>query len=215
MTEEIRRKVFEPFFTTKEIGKGSGLGLSQVLGFAKQSNGGVHIDSRPGKGTDVRIYLPRSAVKVRHNGTRVTAASAPDVHEGGDVLLVDDDNAVREVASAMLGQLGYRVHEVGSGGAAIDFLDSGAAVDIIVMDFAMPGMNGAELAGRARIMRPGLPILFITGFADRSALMDIPDAHVIGKPFTIEELGSELHRALDGGGMRSKRSGSVSMQATH
>lgn len=198
MTDEVRRKVFEPFFTTKEIGKGSGLGLSQVLGFAKQSNGGVRIVSKPGKGTNVCIYLPRSEAKVRQYGTPAPGAAAHDVHTGGDVLLVDDDNAVREVVASMLRDLGYRVREAGSGGAALDFLDSGGAADVIVMDFAMPGMNGAEVARRARVMRPGLPILFVTGFADRSALVGVGDAHVIGKPFTRNELGNLIRRALDG-----------------
>ena len=196
MTEEVRRKVFEPFFTTKEVGKGSGLGLSQVLGFAKQSNGGVRIDSSLGRGTDVRIYLPRSEARLRRNGKDARTAAA-EFHAGGDVLLVDDDRAVRDVVHAILENLGYRVHEVGSGGAALDFLDSGGAVDLILMDFAMPGMNGAEVARRARVMRPDLPMLFVTGFADRTALMEIPDAHVIGKPFTPEELGRKIRAALD------------------
>jgi len=197
MTDEVRRRVFEPFFTTKEIGKGSGLGLSQVLGFAKQSNGGVRIDSAPGKGTAVRIYLPRSNAKVRHNGKHGETPIAEGVHARGDILLVDDDNAVREVVAAMLSDLGYRVSEAGSGGAALDFLDHGGAVDLIVMDFAMPGMNGAEVARRARVMRPALPILFVTGFADRSALMEIRDVQVIGKPFTREELGEKIRASLE------------------
>jgi nitrogen-specific signal transduction histidine kinase/CheY-like chemotaxis protein len=198
MTDEVRRKVFEPFFTTKEVGKGSGLGLSQVLGFAKQSNGGVRIDSTPGRGTHVRIYLPRSEAEAQHSEKHANSPIAHHNHYGGHVLLVDDDNAVRQVVAAMLHDLGYTVHETGSGGAALEFLHKAGPIEMILMDFAMPGMNGAEVARRARIIRPRLPILFITGFADRSALMGFPDAHVIGKPFTREELGDSLRAALDG-----------------
>ncbi|HEX3429501.1 MAG TPA: response regulator [Rhizomicrobium sp.] len=197
MNDDVRCKVFEPFFTTKEVGKGSGLGLSQVLGFAKQSNGGVRIDSTPGKGTHVRIYLPRSEAKAEHDDENVPARFV-DAYEGGEVLVVDDDKAVREVVSAMLQDLGFRVHEAGSGGAALEFLDAGGAVDMLLMDFAMPGMNGAEVTRRARLLRPGLPVVFVTGFADRSALMEFPDAYIIGKPFTREELGKKIRAALGG-----------------
>jgi CheY-like chemotaxis protein len=188
--------------------------LSQVLGFAKQSNGGIQINSKPGKGTDVRIYLPRSKANARHNGVHEIAAATPETHAGGDVLLVDDDNAVREVAAAMLRDLGYRVHEAGSGGAALDFIDSSAPVDMIVVDFAMPGMNGAEVARRVRVMRPRLPILFVTGFADRSALTGIPDAHVIGKPFTREDLGDKILIVL-GHSAGSNSSASAPLHAPH
>jgi len=203
MSDDVRRKVFEPFFTTKEIGKGSGLGLSQVLGFAKQSNGGVRIDSTPGSGTSVRIYLPRCETRQQEDVDHVSSPAMLDSQPGGDVLLVDDDGAVREVAAAMLRDLGYCVHEAGSGGAALEFLDSGGAADMIVMDFAMPGMNGAEVARRAQMLRPGLPILFATGFADRSAMLEFPDAHIIGKPFTREELGRVLRAALSRPAMSS------------
>lgn len=198
MSDDVRRKVFEPFFTTKEIGKGSGLGLSQVLGFAKQSNGGVRIDSIPGKGTNVYIYLPRTEGRERHDSAPLPVQTTSNFHAQGNVLLVDDDKPVRDVVAAMLHDLGYRVHEFGSGGAALEFIDTGGAVDLIVMDFAMPGMNGAEVARRARVMRPELPILFVTGFADRSALMELQDVQVIGKPFTRQELGEKVRIALDG-----------------
>jgi signal transduction histidine kinase/CheY-like chemotaxis protein len=196
MAEEIRHRVFEPFFTTKEIGKGSGLGLSQVLGFAKQSNGGVRIDSTVGKGTAVSIYLPRSERRAQRDEVDEPLASPAEDHKGGDILLVDDDSAVREVAASMLASLGYRVHQAGSGGAALDFLCGGAQVDLVVMDFAMPGMNGAELARRVQAMRPDLPILFVTGFADRSALTGFSAAQIIGKPFTLEELGKRIGTTL-------------------
>jgi signal transduction histidine kinase/ActR/RegA family two-component response regulator len=204
MSEQVRSRVFEPFFTTKEIGKGSGLGLSQVLGFAKQSNGGIRIDSKVGKGTAVSIFLPRSELRTQQDGSGVEIHPTAEKHWGGDILLVDDDSAVREVAAAMLADLGYRAHQVGSGGAALEFLNSGASVEMILMDFAMPGMNGAELARRVQSLRPTLPILFMTGFADRSALTGFSASQIIGKPFTIDELGRKIGTTLMRGGRESR-----------
>jgi signal transduction histidine kinase/ActR/RegA family two-component response regulator len=197
MSAEIRAKAFEPFFTTKEVGKGSGLGLSQVLGFAKQSGGGVRIESREGQGTSIHIYLPRAQAKAQPRGSR-SAREDSAVHRGGTILVVDDDNAVREVTSALLQDLGYRVLEVGSGGAALDLLADKVAVDLIVIDFAMPGMNGAELARRVRAQRPGVPILFVTGFADRTAIAGVSEAQIISKPFVDNELAEKVCAALAG-----------------
>jgi CheY-like chemotaxis protein len=196
MSEEIRSKVFEPFFTTKEVGKGSGLGLSQVLGFAKQSGGGVCIESTLGRGTSVYIYVPRA--QAQHNERVLEPAPIGEIAavRGSIILLIDDDNAVREVTRAMLQELGYRVLEAGSGGAALDLLDREAQVDLIVVDFAMPGMNGADVARRASIRRPGLPVLFVTGFADRSALAGISEAHIVSKPFSEDELARKVRFAL-------------------
>ncbi len=198
MTDEVRSKVFEPFFTTKEIGKGSGLGLSQVLGFAKQSGGGVRIASQIGEGTSVYIYLPRARVE-RVNEKPVMPTVNAGAVTGATVLLVDDDNAVREITRAILLDLGYVVFDVGSGGAALDVLAREPKIDLMVIDFAMPGMNGAELARHARAERGALPILFLTGFADRTALADVDEAHIIGKPFTDHELARRARLALAGG----------------
>jgi signal transduction histidine kinase len=196
MSEEVRAKVFEPFFTTKEIGKGSGLGLSQVLGFAQQSGGGVRIESRLGRGTAVHIYLPRADAALtpqpRETATKATGAST----RGATILLVDDDNEVREVTRAMLHELGHFVLEAGSGGAALDILDREPGIELLILDFAMPGMNGAEVARLAQIKRANLPVLFVTGFADRGALLAIDDACIIGKPFVQDELAFKVRRAL-------------------
>ncbi len=196
MTEDVRAKVFEPFFTTKEIGKGSGLGLSQVLGFAKQSGGGVRIESRLGKGTSVQIYLPRAAseaVKARPPAAHIAAAVGL---RGATILLVDDDNEVREVTRAMLHEFGHRVLEAGSGGAALDILQREPGIDLLIVDFAMPGMNGAEVARLAHARMPNLPVLFVTGFADRGALSGVDDACIVGKPFLHEELADKLRGVL-------------------
>jgi signal transduction histidine kinase len=196
MTPEVRAKVFEPFFTTKEIGKGSGLGLSQVLGFAKQSGGGVRIDSTVGEGTTVHIFLPRATAKVTY-APEIAAPTQQDVAlEVATILLVDDDAAVREVTCAILRELGYSVVEAGSGGTALELLGQHAAVDLMLVDFAMPGMNGAEVARVARAVRPALPILFVTGYADRAALVGINDTQIVGKPFANDELAAKIKLAL-------------------
>jgi len=196
MTPEILAKVFEPFFTTKEVGKGSGLGLSQVFGLAKQSGGGVRIDSTPGIGTSVRVFLPRAAL-----APQAAPAEGPPEHAvaPGDrkVLLVDDDSAVREITAGILHDLGYRVVEAGSGGAALDLLDRQSEIDLMLIDFAMPGMNGAEVAREVHARRPDLPILFVTGYADTEAIAAVGDDDgILRKPFMEKELAAKLRAAL-------------------
>jgi CheY-like chemotaxis protein len=164
-----------------------------VFGLAKQSGGGVCIDSAPGVGTSVEVYLPRSASDpalddVADAVSRVDAADRR-------VLVVDDDNAVREVTASILSTMGYRVIEAGSGGAALDVLDRHSEIDLMMIDFAMPGMNGAEVAREARARRPLLPILFVTGYADTTALSP-GDEGVLRKPFREEELAAKLRAVL-------------------
>ncbi len=197
MTDEVRAKAFEPFFTTKGVGKGSGLGLSQVLGFAKQSGGGVRIESRLGHGTSIRIYLPRAETAAERESA-AAAVGAPAERFDATILLVDDDNDVREVTAAMLREFGYGVLEAGSGGAALELLDREPDVDLMLIDFAMPGMSGAEVARQVQAKRPTLPILFITGFADRTALTGVSEAQIIGKPFVDGELADKVRHALAG-----------------
>jgi signal transduction histidine kinase/ActR/RegA family two-component response regulator len=197
MTPSVRARVFEPFFTTKEIGKGSGLGLSQVLGFAKQSNGGVRIDTAENNGTSIRIFLPRS--QLAHETDRNPGqeqAVGPDLQ--ARILLVDDDDAVRQVTADMLSELHYEVVEVGSAGAAFDVLDS-QKIDLLLLDFAMPGMSGAEVARRVRARLPKLPIVFVTGHADLALLEGVSKSHTVGKPFDIRELAEIVADALTGG----------------
>jgi signal transduction histidine kinase/ActR/RegA family two-component response regulator len=196
MSEEVQRKAFEPFFTTKEVGKGSGLGLSQVLGFAKQSSGGVRIRSAPRKGTAVHIYLPRSHAEAEQAQSVLQADGVSNVPRRGRILLVDDDRAVRDVTAAMLRELGYSVLEAGSGGAALDIVEREREIDLVVVDFAMPGMNGVEVAREARVRRPNLPVLFITGFADRAAVAGVDADHILGKPFADRELAEKVQHAL-------------------
>jgi CheY-like chemotaxis protein/nitrogen-specific signal transduction histidine kinase len=195
MTKEVLAKAFEPFYTTKDIGKGSGLGLSQVLGFAKQSGGGMRIESRVGEGTSVKIYLLRAIgtdVTLQSESISVPKHSA----KGAVILLVDDDRAVREVTASILRDHGHVVIEVGSGGGALDLLDQNAHIDLVILDFAMPGMNGMEVARQVRTKSPARPVIFVTGYADTSALGDIDDTHVVRKPFIGDELADKVQTAL-------------------
>jgi len=210
MSPDVLARAFEPFFTTKEVGKGSGLGLAQVYGFAKQSGGGVRIDTRVGAGTSIRVYLPRAA------GDAADMEELPhDAVRDGDhahrkcILLVDDDTDVREVTAAILAERGYEVIEAGSGGSALDVLDrQGGSVDLMLMDFAMPGMNGSEVAREAHAKRPALPILFLTGYADLAAFRDIGDDQIVSKPYRDEDLLAKVQAALGAGrGSDASRAG--------
>ncbi|MGE5166951.1 MAG: response regulator [Sphingobacteriales bacterium] len=198
MTKEVLAKAFEPFYTTKDIGKGSGLGLSQVLGFAKQSGGGMRIESRVGEGTSVKIYLPRARqidVPVPSEPIGVPQRRP----KGAVILLVDDDSAVREVTASILRDLGHVVIEVGSGGGALDLLDQNAQIDLVILDFAMPGMNGMEVARQMRTKVPSRPVIFVTGYADTSALGDIGDNQIVRKPFIGNDLADKVQFALANG----------------
>ncbi|WP_375409887.1 response regulator [uncultured Methylobacterium sp.] len=221
ITADVLDRVFEPFFTTKEVGKGSGLGLAQVLGFAQQSGGGVRIETRVGEGTTIRVFLPRSTTQAETTFDQAFPAEPSTEHANGSpvVLLVDDDSDVREITASLLTEAGYRVREAGSGMAALAMLDRGPAdeIDLMVVDFAMPGMNGAEVAREAKLRRPGLPALFVTGYADTAALRqsgEVSEDRVVQKPFRDGELahkaGALLRRSQANGNvvaMRRERSG--------
>jgi PAS domain S-box-containing protein len=198
----ILDKVFDPFFTTKEVGKGSGLGLSQVLGVAQQLGGGVHIDTRPGKGTTVKVFLPRASIgdvaRERVRARPHTAIAGDTEHGSGLILLVDDDDDVRAVAAAMLDEAGYQVIEASSGGAALECLERHAGrITLMIADIAMPGMSGIELAHAVRLGRPDLPILFITGFAGAALPpTDSRQDRLLRKPFHASELTAEVAALL-------------------
>ncbi len=197
MAEPVRARAFEPFFTTKDSGKGTGLGLAQVFGFARQSGGTVVLDSAPGQGTVVSIYLPRGTAAVAPPTEERPAAPAPVGRLR--ILLVDDDTAVRDLTREMLAQLGHTVTAYPDGASALRWLASGAGCDILLADFAMPRMNGSQLAAEARLRRPGLPILFLTGFVDGDALRSWSDSgHLtVGKPFSTADLAAAIAQTMD------------------
>ena len=195
MTQEVAAKAFEPFFTTKGIGQGTGLGLSQVLGFARQSGGEVRIDSRVGHGTTITIFLPRS----REAMPRPADETRPVPHDGkaATILVVDDDADVRELTVNALEEMNYRVFAAESGRVALELLRKSDNIDLALIDMVMPGMNGRQLATRIRAADPGRAILFTSGYDDLSG-GDDPFARemVIKKPFRLVELGAAVERAL-------------------
>ena len=197
MSKEVLAKAFEPFFTTKEIGKGSGLGLSQVLGFAKQSGGGMRIETRVGEGTSVKIYLPRAPIDSISKALDRSAGTQTLRRKAATIMVVDDDSRVRDITTSILADdLGYVVLQAGSGGAALDLLDRHTNVDLILLDVAMPGMSGVEVARQVQLKHPTIPILFVTGYVDKTILGHVSDDSIIKKPFIGEELIEKVGAAL-------------------
>jgi len=193
MAPDVLDRVFEPFFTTKEVGKGSGLGLSQVYGFVKQSEGHILIDSAAGEGTTVTLYLPRTA-----SADGPAAADArPDAARGGNetVLIVDDNTEVREVMAVIVGSLGYEVLTAGDGTAALELIRSNCGIDLLVSDIVMSGGHtGFELAERARALRAGLPVLLTSGFPAGS--VETCNFPILHKPYRREQLAKHIRAAL-------------------
>jgi CheY-like chemotaxis protein len=180
---DVLPKVFDPFFTTKEVNKGSGLGLSQVHGFAHQSGGTVKIESELGKGTTVTLYLPRACETADEKPVEQEAERAG----GGEVLLVEDNPEVAEVSSAMLEQLGYTVHVANGAAAALDAI-AGRSFDLVISDIVMAGrMDGVALARAIRERRPQLPVLLVTGYSQAAADAS-KEFTVIRKPFQLADL---------------------------
>ncbi len=199
MDEVARSRAFDPFFTTKPLGQGTGLGLSQLYGFVLQSNGIVGLESEPGKGTTVRIHLPRHSDVLPDAELPVSPGEAANADAEDVILLVEDEEAVRAMAVEQLRDLGYAVLEAEDGAAALRLLKRETRVDVLVTDVGLPGgLNGRQVAEVARQTRPSLPVLFITGFAG-SVLKEqlAPGMEVIGKPFTLEKLSSRLQKMLD------------------
>jgi signal transduction histidine kinase/ActR/RegA family two-component response regulator len=198
MTREVAAKAFEPFFTTKGAGQGTGLGLSQVLGFAQQSGGEVRVDSRIGQGTTVTILLPRS----RESLPQVVDEDKPVAHDGkaSTILVVDDDSAVRNLTAQALETINYRVIEAENGRAALDLFGHSNCIDLVLIDLVMPLMNGRQLATRIRAADPESKILFMTGYDDLSGSDDLfAQEMVIKKPFKLVELAAAVEQALSGG----------------
>jgi signal transduction histidine kinase/CheY-like chemotaxis protein len=202
MSDEIKSHVFEPFFTTKDVGKGSGLGLAQVYGFAKQSGGRITIESAVGQGTAITVLLPRSRHATASEGAGVADAGAdgPASAPGHCVLLVEDDAEVASLVEDMLRVLGYDVVHAKSATAALGALADARRIDLVFSDIMMPGgTNGIELAKEIRRRRPGLPMLLTSGYAEsignEAHTLDIP---VLRKPYAIDELRMAVQQQLAG-----------------
>ena len=201
IASDVLSHVFEPFFTTKNVGQGSGLGLSMVYGFAKQSGGNVTIYSEMDRGTTVKLYLPRSFAQ---DGEDIHARSNSSVPEarGETIFVVEDDPDVRTLAVALLSGLGYNIVEAGDGETALEVLQHSGTIDLLLSDVVLPGaMNGPDLAAEIRRRSPNTRIVYMTGYAKEafSNYTDLEEgAHVIQKPFKRADLASVTRSVLDG-----------------
>jgi PAS domain S-box-containing protein len=200
MSPDIVARAFDPFFTTKPIGKGTGLGLSMIYGFARQSGGHARIYSEVGQGTTVCIYLPRHQGPAEDAGELPGIADAPRAKAGDTILVVDDEPSVRMLVTETLQDLGYEAIEATDGPSGLRVLQSDKRIDLLVTDVGLPGpMNGRQMADAARVNRPDLKILFITGFAENAVIgsghLD-PGMHVLTKPFAMETLASRIKELI-------------------
>ncbi len=199
MKPEVIERAFDPFFTTKPIGQGTGLGLSMVYGFVRQSGGQARIQSQPGQGTQVCLYLPRYA-----GGEKVAEASSvlPQVQRGSGetVLVVDDESNIRTLINEVLEELGYEVLQAEQGAAGLQILESTRRIDLLVTDVGLPGgMNGRQLADAALVRRPDLKVLFITGYAESAVIGEgrlEAGMHILTKPFSMETLGWRIREII-------------------
>ena len=199
MDKDMLEQIFEPFFTTKEIGKGSGLGLSTVFGIVKQNDGYTSVSSVPGKGSTFNIHLPRFEGKAEPIMSAETVEMP--MGNGQTLLLVEDDTTIIDIGKEMLEALGYRVLVAGSPNNAIRMVESGVEeIHLLLTDVVMPEMNGRDLSAIIAELRPGIKILFMSGYtADVIAHHGVLDPHVkfIQKPFSIKNLAAKVREALD------------------
>jgi CheY-like chemotaxis protein len=201
MTPDVVARAFDPFFTTKPLGQGTGLGLSMIYGFARQSGGQVRIYTEVGQGTTMCLYLPR------HYGDEAGDEAIPDLRDappraevGETVLIVDDEPTVRMLVTEVLEDLGYTAIEAADGPAGLKVLQSDVRLDLLITDVGLPGgMNGRQMADAARVSRPDLKVLFITGYAENAVVGNghlEPGMEVLTKPFVMEALASRINELL-------------------
>jgi CheY-like chemotaxis protein len=199
MAAETIQRAFEPFYTTKPLGQGTGLGLSMIYGFARQSGGQVRIYSEVGQGTTVCIYLPRFHGDADVEPEDLSALAAESA-TGQTVLVVEDEATIRHVIDEVLDELGYTVIGAADGASGVKVLQSGARIELLITDVGLPnGMNGRQVADEARRLRPGLKVLFITGFAENAAVGNghlEPGMELLTKPFTLEALTTKVAEML-------------------
>jgi PAS domain S-box-containing protein len=201
MSPDVISRAFDPFFTTKPTGQGTGLGLSMVYGFARQSEGAATITSDLGKGTTVKLYLPRDLVPAVNDEIPSATPGEHESHEGETVLVVEDEAIVRGLIVEVLGELGYRVIEVADGPSALTILESDKHIDLLVTDIGLPGLNGRQVADAARVRRPGLKTLFMTGYAETAAGASgflEPGMEMMTKPFAMDVLSKRIRDMIEG-----------------
>lgn len=203
MPPEVIARVFEPFYTTKPIGEGTGLGLSMIYGFAKQSGGQVRIYSEVGKGTTVCIYLPRHYGEIDEEEHSTETRTLPRSNQGETVLVVDDEPTVRMLITDILEELGFTAIEAGDSASGLKILQSDVRINLLVTDVGLPGgMNGRQMADAGRVSRPDLKVLFITGYAENAALGNgqlAPGMAVLTKPFPMETMAARIRSMIEAG----------------
>ncbi len=201
MSADTIAKAFEPFFTTKPIGQGTGLGLSMIYGFARQSEGYARIYSEVGHGTTIKLYLPRHYGEAEQGEALPGLSQDHATNAGEIVLVVEDDAVVRALIVEVLGELGYQAVEAHDGPAGLDCLRTMERIDLLVTDIGLPGLNGRQVADAGRMMRPGLRVLFMTGYAENAALASgflEPGMSMITKPFAMEALATQIRTIVEG-----------------
>ena len=202
MPPEVIARAFDPFFTTKPIGQGTGLGLSMIYGFARQSDGHAKIYSEVGRGTTVKIYLPRHRGALAADASGAAGLTEAHRAEAGEtVLVVEDEPVVRDLIVEVLHDLGYRALEAQDGPSGLKVLQSRERIDLLVTDVGLPGLNGRQLADQARESRADLKVLFITGYAENAMFgnghLD-PGMQMITKPFPVETLATRIREMIEG-----------------
>ena len=199
MDEQTRARIFEPFFSTKEFGKGTGLGLATVYGIVKQSDGYIWVESEPGRGTTFRIFLPLTQETAGEPGLGPAAKEAMAVSE--TILLVEDEQSVRELTRKLLEKIGYRVLIAGNGEEALEVAERHQGrIHLVITDLVMPRMSGRALAERLRKSRPETPVLYVSGYTDDAWMhhwVEDPSVGFLQKPFTKEALESRVRGALE------------------
>lgn len=200
MAPDVLARAFDPFFTTKPIGQGTGLGLSMIYGFAKQSGGQARLYSEYGQGTTAKIYLPRHIGEVEEDGAREISVR-PRAESGETVLVVDDEPTVRTLITDTLSELGYTAIEAADALSGMKVLKSNVRLDLLITDIGLPGgMNGRQMADNAREHRPHLKVLFITGYAENAAIGNghlQPGMQVLSKPFAMDKLAFRIKSIIE------------------
>jgi CheY-like chemotaxis protein len=201
MSEEVAARAFDPFFTTKGVGKGTGLGLSQVFGFVRQSGGHVTIATQSGRGTTIRLYLPKAEQTQADHPGQEDSDETMTGRPNEIVLVVEDEDRVRTMAVGALEGLGYEVIEAASASEALEIVSQGRPVTLLFTDIVMPEMSGGDLAVLARARAPNLKILFTTGYApddNRHMHIEGVDSRPLHKPYSLDQLSRRIRAAIDG-----------------